>query len=131
MTKKGSGGKMKQHSHNILDFQEERERLNEIVLKHASLKIKRFYALDSEAYRSGALPAKTKEMLGLVSSIVLRCDDCILYHLIRCEEEGINDKELEEVVAIGLVVGGSITIPHIRRLYGHWEEMKVEERKRK
>ncbi len=114
----------KEHTHKAEDFKAERERLNEIVLKHASLKIKRFLALDNEAYRAGALPAKTKEMLGLVASIVLRCDDCILYHLIRCEEEGIKEEELEEVVAIGLVVGGSITEPHIRRLYDVWEEVR-------
>jgi len=113
------------HGHRVADFKEERERLNEIVMRHASLKIKRFYALDSEAYRKGALPAKTKEMMGLVASLVLRCDDCILYHLIQCKEEGIKERELEELVNIGLVVGGSITIPHIRRLYDAWEEMEA------
>lgn len=112
------------HSHRVEEFRKERERLNEIVLRNASLKIKRFYALDSEVYGSGALPAKTKEMLGLASSLVLRCDDCILYHVIRCKEEGVTDAEMEELVAIGLVVGGSITIPHIRRLYDAWEELK-------
>jgi AhpD family alkylhydroperoxidase len=111
------------HSHRVEEFQKERERLNKTVMRHASLKIKRFYALDSEAYRKGALPAKAKEMMGLVASLVLRCDDCILYHLIRCREEGITEKELEELVSVGLVVGGSITIPHIRRLYDAWEEM--------
>jgi len=116
----GKGG----HRHRVEEFREERERLNEIVMNHASLKIKRFYALDSEAYRKGALPAKTKEMMGLVASLVLRCDDCILYHLIQCEREGITEKELEELVNVGLVVGGSITIPHIRRLYDAWEELK-------
>jgi AhpD family alkylhydroperoxidase len=117
--KAGKGG----HRHRVEEFQEERERLNKIVMRHASLKIKRFYALDSEAYRKGALPAKAKEMVGLVASLVLRCDDCILYHLIRCREEGITEKELEELVNVGLVVGGSITIPHIRRLFDAWEEM--------
>ncbi len=117
---KGTGG----HPHRVEDFQKERMRLNDIVLKHASLRIKRFYALDSEAYRNGALPAKTKEMMGLVASLVLRCDDCVLYHLIRCEEGGITDAELGELVNVGLVVGGSITIPHVRRLYNSWEEIK-------
>ncbi len=118
------GAKRARHSHMVEEFQKERQRLNEVVMKHASLKIKRFYALDSEAYRNGALPAKTKEMMGLVASLVLRCDDCILYHLVRCEEEGITDAELEELVNVALVVGGSITIPHVRRLYDAWEEMK-------
>ncbi len=111
------------HTHKVRDFQMERKRLNEIVMRHASLKIKRFYALDSEAYRKGALPSRTKEMMGLVASLVLRCDDCVLYHLIRCREENVTEQELEELVNVGLVVGGSITIPHIRRLYDAWEEM--------
>jgi len=119
----GKKTKMSRRSHKVEHFQKERERLNEVVMRHASLKIKRFYALDSEAYRTGALPAKTKEMMGLVASLVLRCDDCILYHLIRCREEGVTEQELEELVNVGLVVGGSITIPHIRRLYDAWEEM--------
>ena len=113
----------KGHTHRVKDFQKERERLNKAVMRHASLKIKRFYALDSEAYRKGALPAKTKEMMGLVASLVLRCDDCVLYHLIRCREGGVREEELEELVNVALVVGGSITIPHVRRLYDAWEEL--------
>ena len=113
-------------THKVENFQKERERLNEVVMRHASLKIKRFYALDSEAYRKGALSSKAKEMMGLVASIVLRCDDCILYHLIRCRDEGVKEEELEEAVNVALVVGGSITIPHIRRLYDAWEEMEGE-----
>jgi len=105
-------------------FKEERERLNEIVMKYAGMEIKRFYSLDSQVYREGALPAKTKELMGLVASLVLRCDDCIKYHIIRCNEEGINDKELEEALAVGLVVGGSITIPHLRRTLQAWDELK-------
>ncbi len=111
------------HLHGSEGFSRERERLNKIVMRHAGLGIKRFYALDSAAYRKGALPERTKEMMGLVASLVLRCDDCITYHLIRCREEGVTDGELEEAVTIGLVVGGSITIPHIRRLYEAWEGM--------
>jgi len=108
----------------ISAFQRERERLNEIVMKYAGTNVKRFYNIDWQAYQAGALPAKTKELLGLVASLVLRCDDCIMYHLIRCREEGVTDSELEETIAIGLVVGGSITIPHIRRIWQAWEEMK-------
>ena len=95
-------------------FGEERSRLNEIVFASASLGIKRFFALDEQAYETGALPAKTKELLGLVASMVLRCDDCIAYHLIRCREEGVTREELYEAFNVALVVGGSIVIPHLR-----------------
>ncbi len=117
-------GRAAGHAHQVELFRKERERLNELVLRNASVRIKRFYALDSEVYRAGALSPKTKEMLGLVASLVLRCDDCILYHVIRSKEEGVTDKEMDELVSIGLVVGGSITIPHVRRLYDAWEELK-------
>jgi AhpD family alkylhydroperoxidase len=93
-------------------------------MKHADLTIKRFYGLDSQAYREGALPQKTKEMLGLVASLVLRCDDCIQYHIIRCVEEGVTTDEVVEALGIGLVVGGSITIPHLRRALQAWDEAK-------
>ena len=76
-------------------------------------------------YRDGALDARTKELLGLVGSLVLRCDDCIAYHAIRAKELGVNDREFDEVMSIGLVIGGSITIPHLRRAYRLWEEMKA------
>jgi len=105
-------------------FKEERERLNKIVLSRENLDIKRFFALDSAVYREGALNAKTKELLGLVASLVLRCDDCISYHVIRAKEAGTSDAEFDEVMAIGLVAGGSITIPHIRRASQLWEEMR-------
>ncbi len=110
----------------IDQFKRERERLNEVVMKYAQLEIKRFYSLDSQVYREGALPSKIKELLGLVGSLVLRCDDCIKYHIIRCHEEGITEEELEEALAIGLVVGGSITIPHLRRAFNTWDEMKKQ-----
>ncbi len=105
-------------------FQKEREELNNLVMEKAGLTTKRFYSLDSQAYREGALPVKTKEMLGLVSSFVLRCDDCIKYHVGRCYDEGVTDEEFQEALSIGLVVGGSITIPHQRRAYKAWEELK-------
>ncbi len=114
-------------SHNVKEierFTEERERLNALVLEKAGLKIKRFYSLDSQAYRKNALPEKTLELLGLVSSFVLRCDDCIYYHLKRCHEVGVTDEELDDALSVGLVVGGSITIPHLRRAYNIWEELK-------
>jgi AhpD family alkylhydroperoxidase len=102
----------------------DRTRLNELVLKLADQKIKRFFSLDSQVYREDALPGKTKEMLGLVASLVLRCDDCIKYHLQECYNQAVSDKELEEVISIGLIVGGSITIPHIRRAVEFWEALK-------
>jgi AhpD family alkylhydroperoxidase len=104
-------------------FKEERERLNRLVMKYAGLGIKRFHGLDAQVYRPGTLSRKTKELLGLVASLVLRCDDCIQYHLLRCHQEGMNSAELEEALAIGLVVGGSITIPHLRRAMEVWDEL--------
>jgi AhpD family alkylhydroperoxidase len=108
----------------IEKFQTEREELNRLVMEYAGLDTKRFYSLDSQAYRDGALPSKIKELLGLVASFVLRCDDCIKYHIIRCFEEGITDQELEEALFVGLIVGGTITIPHQRRAIQAWDELK-------
>ncbi len=106
------------------EFRRGRERLNELVLSRATLEVKRFFNLDSQTYRDGALPVRTKEMLGLVASLVLRCDDCVAYHLDRCHQEGVSDRELQEVLAVGLVVGGSITIPHLRRAAEIWEQLR-------
>ena len=108
----------------IEEFRLEREQLNESVLKYGKKEIKRFFNLDTNTYKEGALPAKTKELLGLIAFLVLRCDDCILYHTIRCYEEGITDDEFEEKMSFGLIVGGSITIPHLRRAFRNWEELK-------
>jgi AhpD family alkylhydroperoxidase len=112
-------------------FRAEREELNEIVMQYAGLDIKRFYSLDSQVYRDGALPKETKELLGLVASLVLRCDDCIKYHIIRCDEEGVTSEELVEALAIALVVGGSITIPHLRRALQAWDELQEVEKQHK
>jgi AhpD family alkylhydroperoxidase len=106
----------------VEQFKKERERLNRIVLSRDVINTKRFFALDSAVYRPGALDEKTKELLGLVASLTLRCDDCIAYHTIRAREVKTTDDEFDEVMSIGLVVGGSITIPHIRRAYELWEE---------
>ena len=111
---------------NLAAFQEERDRLNQLVMESANLHVKRFYNLDSQVYAEGALMPKVKEMLGLVASYVLRCDDCITYHLVRCFEEGVTDEELMEALAVGLVVGGSITIPHQRRAMDKWDELKQQ-----
>jgi len=115
----------------IEKFREERERLNQIVMKYGGTEIKRFYSIDSQVYRKGALPSKTKELLGLVASLVLRCDDCIKYHIIQCHQEGVKDDELQEALSIGLVVGGSITIPHLRRAFEAWDELKGEKNSHK
>jgi len=111
-------------------FKKERESLNETVLKYAGLNLKRFYSLDDQIYRDGALPARTKELLGFVASLVLRCDDCILYHLYRCHEMNLTDEEFEEAVTIGLAVGGSITIPHLRRAFRAWDELNEKRDKK-
>jgi len=105
-------------------FRAEREKLNETVMKYAGREIKRFYSIDAQVYQDGALPAKTKELLGLVASLVLRCDDCISYHIIQCHESNVSDEELEEALAVAVVVGGSITIPHLRRALQSWDELK-------
>ena len=107
----------------IEEFRAERTELTELTLEKANLEIKRFFSLDSQAYRKGALQVQTKELLGLVASMVLRCDDCIFYHLDRCHEEGVSTEELQDAMSIALVVGGSIVIPHLRRAVRAWEEL--------
>ncbi|MBN1213171.1 MAG: carboxymuconolactone decarboxylase family protein [candidate division Zixibacteria bacterium] len=111
-------------SERVKKFKEEREKLNELILSRDNINIKRFFGIDNSVYRDGALDARTKEMLGLVASLVLRCDDCITYHLIQTKQVGITDEEFDEIMSVGLVVGGSITIPHIRRAYRNWEDLK-------
>jgi AhpD family alkylhydroperoxidase len=115
----------------ITKFQQERERLNKLVMNYAGRGIKRFYSIDAQVYEDGALPGKTKELLGLVASTVLRCDDCIKYHLINCREHGVTTQEFDEALAIAMVVGGSITIPHIRRAFGAWDELTKTTGKRR
>jgi AhpD family alkylhydroperoxidase len=100
--------------------------MNEKILAEDNLAIKRFYSLDSQTYASGALDVKTKEMLGLVSSLVLRCDDCVKYHLEKCFELKLNKKEVMEIFQVGLMVGGSIVIPHMRRGYEFWEALEKQ-----
>jgi AhpD family alkylhydroperoxidase len=104
-------------------FRTFRERMNNRILEEDNLEIRRFFALDERAYRDGALPSRTKELLGLVASMVLRCDDCITYHLVRCREEGWSDEELFEAFSVALVVGGSIVVPHLRRAVGRLDEL--------
>jgi AhpD family alkylhydroperoxidase len=97
------------------EFRTYRERMNERLLETGTVNTKRFFALDTATYRDGALDARTKELLGLVASLVLRCDDCIAYHVIRALEEGADEAAITETLDIGLIVGGSIVIPHVRR----------------
>ena len=107
----------------LADFNAFRGRMNDIILGAGNLTINRFFALDHRCYEPGALGTKTKEMLGLVSSLVLRCDDCITYHVVRCHEEGTTREEFLEIFSVGLVVGGSIVIPHLRRAMARLEEL--------
>lgn len=100
-----------------------REKMNERLLASDNLVIKRIYNIDTNAYTQGALPVKTKEMLGLISSLVLRCDDCIKYHLLRCRENGLTEQELFEVLAIANLVGGTVVIPHTRRAVEFWDDI--------
>jgi AhpD family alkylhydroperoxidase len=105
-------------------FHDFRSRMNEKLLTKGNLQLKRFFNLDSQVYTDGALPSRTKELMGLVASAVLRCDDCITYHMIRCAEEGVTDEEFFETFNVILVVGGPITIPHVRRAVETLEEIR-------
>jgi len=106
------------------EFRKFREQMNERILGSDNLEIKRFFALDTRAYEDGALPVKTKELMGLVASLVLRCDDCVTYHIVRCREEGVTRAEFLEAFNVGLVVGGSIVIPHLRRAVATLDEIE-------
>lgn len=105
------------------EFNAYRSKMNERILGQNNKVINRFFNLDTNTYAEGALSVKTKEMLGLVSSMVLRCDDCIKYHLGKCHELGTTTEEMYEVFAIANLVGGSIVIPHTRRAAEYWEEL--------
>ena len=109
----------------VEEFNEYRSRMNEKIMAADNKVIKRFFNLDTNAYQEGALDVKTKEMLGLACSMVLRCDDCIKYHLGKCMECGLTDEEVYEVFAIANLIGGSIVIPHFRRAVEYWEELKT------
>lgn len=111
----------------VQEFNDYRARMNERILRHDNKVIKRFWSLDHQAYQDGALDAKTKELLGLVASMVLRCDDCIRYHLGQCRALGVSTDELFEVFAIANLVGGSICIPHTRRAIEYWDALCQQE----
>jgi AhpD family alkylhydroperoxidase len=110
----------------VQEFNEYRSRMNEEILSLDNLVLKRFFNLDTNAYQDGALDKKTKELLGLIASMVLRCDDCIRYHLGKCHELGTTREQVFEVFAIANLVGGSICIPHTRRAVEYWNELETE-----
>lgn len=110
----------------IKEFRDYRVRMNEKILASDNLVLKRIYNIDTNAYMDGALPSKTKEMLGLVASMVLRCDDCIKYHLEKCFSLKVSRDEIFEIFAIANVVGGTIVIPHTRRALEFWDELEKE-----
>lgn len=105
----------------VQNFREYRAKMNKIILDEDNLFFKRFYNLDTRTYEQGALPSQTKEMLGLVASLVLRCDDCVNYHLEKCFELKVTRSQLFEILSVANLVGGSIVIPHTRRAVEYWD----------
>jgi AhpD family alkylhydroperoxidase len=105
-------------------FTEFRQRMNKRILDEPNQVVRRFFALDTQTYQAGALDVKTKELLGLVASMVLRCDDCISYHVAQCKEAGVTREEFFETFSVGLVVGGSIVIPHLRRAVDFLDQLE-------
>lgn len=109
---------------NIVDeFNDYRTKMNEKILAEDNLVLKRLFNLDTNTYEAGALSTQTKEMLGLVASMVLRCDDCIKYHLGKCKEQGVTTAQIFEIFAVANIVGGTIVIPHTRRAAEYWEAL--------
>ncbi|HUX53024.1 MAG TPA: carboxymuconolactone decarboxylase family protein [Williamwhitmania sp.] len=114
-------------SKKIKEFREYREMMNERLLAADNLVIKRIFNLDTNTYVDGALSAKTKEMLGLATSMVLRCDDCVKYHLEQCFTLGVTKPEIMEIFAVANLVGGTIVIPHTRRALEYWDDLEQQE----
>lgn len=110
----------------LKQFNEFRQRMNERILSEDNQVVRRFFALDTQTYKDGALPLKTKELLGLVASMVLRCDDCISYHIAQCKDAGVNRDEFFETFSVALVVGGSIVIPHLRRAVDFLDQLESQ-----
>ncbi len=108
----------------LAEFTEFRQRMNQRILAEPNQVVRRFFALDTQTYQAGALDVKTKELLGLVASMVLRCDDCISYHVAQCKEAGVSREEFFETFSVGLVVGGSIVIPHLRRAVDFLDQLE-------
>jgi AhpD family alkylhydroperoxidase len=110
-------------SNQVEEFNAYRAKMNEKILAQDNLVLKRLFNLDTNTYEEGALSTQTKEMLGLVASMVLRCDDCIKYHLGKCKEQGVSTAQVYEIFAVANIVGGTIVIPHTRRAAEYWEEL--------
>lgn len=108
----------------VKQFNDYRSKMNEKILASDSLIIKRIFNLDTNAYAEGALDVKSKELIGLTCSLVLRCDDCVKYHLGKCKEIGFSTEEVHEAMGVATLVGGTIVIPHLRRAYEYWEELQ-------
>lgn len=111
----------------VQEFNDYRAKMNEKILEEDNKVLKRLFNLDTNAFAEGALDIKTKEVVGLACSMVLRCDDCVRYHLTKCHEEGISTKQVFEIFSIANLIGGTIVIPHLRRAVEFWESLKQEE----
>lgn len=111
----------------VKDFNDYRAKMNDKILSDNNKIIKRIFNLDTNAFTAGALDVKTKELLGLVASTVLRCDDCVKYHLESCYKEGLYKEEVMETLSIATLIGGTIVIPHLRRAYEYWEALEQQE----
>ena len=111
----------------VEDFNAYREKMNEKMLDDNNKIIKRIFNLDTNAYMEGVLPKKTKELLGLGNSLVLRCDDCVRYHLEECHKLGLSKEEVVEAMSISLLIGGTIVIPHLRRAFEYWEALDAKQ----
>ena len=112
----------------VEDFNAYRSKMNDKILSDNNKIIKRIFNLDTNAFQEGALDVKTKELLGLIASTVLRCDDCIKYHLEACYKAGIPKEQVVETLSIGTLIGGTIVIPHLRKAYEYWEALETQER---
>lgn len=108
----------------VEDFNRYRSRMNEKILASDNLIIKRIFNLDTNAYAEGVLDKATKELIALTCSLVLRCDDCVKYHLGKCREAGLNTQQVHEAMGIATLIGGTIVIPHLRRAFEYWEELQ-------
>ena len=110
----------------VQKFNDYRSEMNDKILSNDNKVIKRIFNLDTNAFKKGHLPVKTKELMGLVASAVLRCDDCIAYHLETCYKEGVSKEEIMETLSIATLIGGTIVIPHLRKAYEFWEALEEE-----